>query len=199
MRKILILTLALGLLMAPTVWADEITDQVQRGVKLYEDGKITEAIGEIEFALAQMRSQKGDALTKVFPEAPEGWKAKEPEVQSAGASLLGGGITATRDYVQKDGRGRMSIQIFTDSPLIQTMAMMINNPMMTGGKNSKPVRINGQKGVLQTKGKDRAELQLLVDGNILLKVDARKVENAAQMAQDMAKSVDLKKLRQLSK
>lgn len=195
MRRTAPLLVALILLLTTAAWADEISDQIKRGLKLYQDGKITESIGELEFALAQMRQKKGEALTQVFPKAPDGWTAEEPQVQSAGAAMLGGGINATRTYRQKDGSGTVNVEILSDSPVVQTLGMMLNNPMMLqGARGTKPVRIKGQKGVLQTRSKKRAELQLLVGGKTLLKVSVNRVEGAADLALQFAKLVDMEKL-----
>ena len=38
--------------------ADEISDQLKQGMKFYEEGKVSQAIGEVEFALAQMKQKK---------------------------------------------------------------------------------------------------------------------------------------------
>ncbi len=200
MRKAIPLILVSIFLLAAAAWADEIGDQIKRGLSLYEKGKITESISELEFALAQMRQKKGEALTQVFPKAPDGWKAEEPQVQSAGAAMLGGGINASRRYHKQGGPGTANVEIFTDSPLVQTLGMMLNNPMMLqGAKGTKPVRINGQKGVVRVRSKNRAELQLLVDGKSLLKVEVANVPDAAKIAQDFAKMVNIDKLRGMGK
>jgi len=187
----------LSLAVALPVAADEISGQLEKGLKLYEDGKLSQAIGEIEFALAQLKQKKAEALGKIFPEAPSGWTAHKPKSSSAGAGMLGGGISASRRY-QDDGKGRVKIEVIADSPLIQSLAMMLSNPMfLTSGKGGKLVRLQGHKAVLKEQ-EQRAELQALIDNKVLVRVTARRVEDPGQVAQDFAAKMDLAKLKELT-
>jgi hypothetical protein len=199
-RKILTLCLCTALMALPaTALADDIGDMIKRGLKLYEEGKLSKSMEELNFALAQMRQKKAESLTAIFPEAPSGWKAEKAVTESAGAGLMGGGISASRKYREDGGKGKAKLEIMTDSPLIQSMAMMLSNPMfLQGGKNGKLVRINGQKGILKDKGK-RAELQMLIDNTILLRAEANRTDKAADIVQELTKNLDLDKLRELTK
>lgn len=199
-RKILILCLCAALMALPgTALADDIGDMIKRGLKLYEEGKLSQSMEELNFALAQMRQKKAESLTAIFPEAPSGWKAEKAVTESAGAGLMGGGISASRKYREDGDKGKAKLEIMTDSPLIQSMAMMLSNPMfLQGGKNGKLVRIKGQKGILKDNGK-RAELQMLIDNTILLRAEANKTEKAADIVQELTKNLDMDKLRELTK
>lgn len=42
--------------------ADEISDQLKQGITFYEEGNVSQAIGEVEFALAQMKQKKAESL-----------------------------------------------------------------------------------------------------------------------------------------
>lgn len=187
---------ALALLAAPGVQADEITDQLERGLKLYKEGKFGEALGEIDFASAQIRQKKADTFAAAFPDPPAGWTADKAETQAIAKALFGGGITATRGY--KQDKSRVKMEIVTDSPLLQSMAMLINNPMvMQGGQGMKPVRVGDEKGMLQTHG-SRAELQMIVNGKVLVKVEANAGDKSEELAKDFANRLDLKKLKALA-
>jgi len=201
LKKSIILTVcATMFLLSGVAGADETVDIIKRGIKLYEEGKLSQSMEELNFALAQMRQKKADSLTAAFPEAPSGWTAQKAVAESAGAGLLGGGISASRKYKQDGGKGRASVEVMTDSPLIQSLGMMLSNPMfLQGGSNGKLVRINGQKAVLEEQADDRAEVQMLVDNKILVKTEASRAENASQIAQELAKKLDLDKLRDLTK
>ena len=199
-RKFLAICLCAALMLLPgAAMADDVADMIKRGLKLYEEGNLSQAMEELNFALAQMRQKKADSLTEIFPDAPSGWKAEKAQSESAGAGLMGGGIKASRKYKQDGGKGKARLEIMTDSPLIQSMAMMLSNPMfLQGGKSGKLIRLKGQKAILKDSGK-RAELQMLIDNKILVKANASKVDNAGEMVQELAKNLDLDKLNELTK
>ncbi len=187
---------AVGLMIFPsTVRADEIADQLQQGIKLYQQGKVSEAISEIEFALAQLRQKKAASLTEIFPPAPSGWKAEKPQSQAAGQALFGGGITASQDYRQAKGNGHVKIQVISDSPLLQTVAMMMQNPMFLQGGNGKLIRINGEKAILKADSEERAEISMVLDNKVLLQVEANEIEQPEKVAQEFASAIKLDKVR----
>jgi hypothetical protein len=178
--------------------ADEISEQIQRGLELYEKGNLSEALEELNFAVAQMRQKKADNLGELFPEALSGWKAGQPETKSGGAGMLGGGISASQTYEHTGGKGRATIEIMTDSPLIQSMAAMLSNPIfLQGGKNGRLIRINGEKAVLKDKGK-RGEVMMLLDNKILIKVEVRRMDAAGDAAKQFAEKINLDKVRELA-
>jgi hypothetical protein len=200
-KKFLTLCLCTALMVLPgTALADDITDMIKRGLKLYEEGNLSQSMEELNFALAQMRQKKADSLTEIFPDAPSGWKAEKAVSESAGAGLLGGGISASRSYKKDGGKGKAKVEIMTDSPLIQSMAMMLSNPMfLQGGKNGKLIRLKGQKAILKDNGKGRADIQMLIDNKILVKAEARRTDDAADVVKELAKNLDLDKLKELTK
>jgi hypothetical protein len=199
-KRILTICLCAALIVLPgAALADDVSDMIKRGLKLYEDGKLSESMEELNFALAQMRQKKADSLTEIFPEAPSGWKAEKAVSESAGAGLMGGGISASRSYKQDGGKGKAKVEIMTDSPLIQSMAMLLSNPMfLQGGKNGKLIRLKGQKAILKDNGK-RAELQMLIDNKVLVKAEANRTDNAAEVVKSLGEKLDLDKLKELTK
>ncbi|MFH1035458.1 MAG: hypothetical protein V1806_13195 [Pseudomonadota bacterium] len=191
------LALALG---AGPARADEITDQIERSIKLYKEGNVSEALNELEFASGLLRQKKAESLTAIFPEPPSGWKAEKPETQAMGKAFFGGGISATRTYKQEKGKGKVTIEVMSDSPLLQGVAMMLTNPMMVqSAQGSKLIRIGDEKAILQTHGSEGAEVQMVVDNKILVKTEARGLADPGETAKDFVSKVDLKKLRQLNK
>ena len=148
-RLPLILALILSLMALPAL-ADDITDQLKAAIELYEEGNVTEAIEELEFTLTQMRQKKAEGLSGLFPDPPQGWEAEEVESQAMGRAAFGGAVTASRRYKQQKGDGWAEIEVVTDSPMIQSMGIMLNNPAIAGsGKNTKLIRVNRQKALLQ--------------------------------------------------
>ena len=199
-RTIIISMTALCLLILPAAaMADDISDQLKQALKFYEEGKIAEALGEVDFAAAQLRQKKAEMLGAVFPEAPEGYKAMKPQVESAGSGMLGGGISASREYRAATG-GSVTLKVVTDSPILQSMAMMMSNPMfMQGGRNGKLVRISGHKAILKERSETRAEIQTVVHSKALVEVKVNRIEGASDVAKAFFKSIDLDKLGKLIK
>lgn len=187
-------TLALG---AAPAKADEISEQLERGLKLYKAGKVNEALAEVEFATAQMRQKKAEGFAVIFPEAPAGWKADKPESQSMGQAMFGGVISASRAYHK--GESQVRVEIMSDSPLIQTLGVVLNNPMMMQGQGLKLARVGDQKALVQQSEDDQAELQMLVDNKVLVRVEASQTPKAGEVVKDFAGKVNLAKLRELTK
>ena len=191
----------IGLIMclATPAMADEISDQVETGLKLYNEGQLSQAISEIEFALAQMRQKKGEALTEIFPQAPDGWQADKAESQSAGAGFMGGGISAEQAYRQKGGKGKVTVGVISDSPLMQSMGMILSNPMLIQNSGGKLTKVAGYKAIIKSEKQGRAELNAMVENKVLLKVEARGVDDAEAVVRQFAQLVDFDKLKELIK
>ena len=186
--------LALG---ASPARADEISEQLERGLKLYKEGKVNEALAEVEFATAQMRQKKAEGFAAIFPDAPVGWKADKPESQSVGQAMFGGVISASRAYHK--GEAEVRVEIMSDSPLIQSLAVVLNNPMMMQGQGLKLARVGDQKALVQQSEDNQAELQMLVDGKVLVRVEASQTPKAGEVVKEFAGKVNLAKLRELTK
>jgi len=192
--------LALAMLTAPLARADEITDQMERGLKLYKQGKLSEALGEVEVASTLMRQKKAESLEAVFPAPPAGWTADKAETQALAKVFMGGGITASRVYKQQRGKGRVKLEVVSDSPLMQGVAMLLTNPMLVqSAPGAKLIRLGEGNALLTVQGEGRADVQLVVDGKVLLRAEASGLEQAAETAKEFAAMLDLDKLRQLAK
>lgn len=169
----LLLAAALGIGLGPApVRADEIADQIREGLKNYESGSYAEAIGSLNFAVAQIQEKQAGRLKEAFPPPLDGWKAEEASGQFAGAAMMGGGISASRHYYRDDADASVDIEIVTDSPLLQSMAMFLTNPaLMAGQPGSKLVRIKGNKGLQKFSAEDRSgEITVMIQSRMLVTV-----------------------------
>ncbi|MCB2226629.1 MAG: hypothetical protein KQH53_08110 [Desulfarculaceae bacterium] len=192
LTAIFLLTLACSLPAA----ADEISSQLEKGTKLYQDGKLSQAISEIKFALARLKQKKAEALAAIFPKPPDGWSIEKSRSSKGGGAMMGGAISASQRY-RDAGKGRVRMEVVTDSPLIQALSMMLSNPMfLQSGKAGKLVTMQGHKAVLKDQG-NRAELQALIDNKVVVRVNAWRVNQAAAVVQDFAAKMDLSKLKEL--
>jgi len=161
---LLLMTLALA---APAA-ADEILDQINQAIELYKAGDYAGAAGELEFAAAQIRQLRAGEISGALPEPLTGWTAEDAETAAMGAGMFGGGTSASRSY--EKGDARVDVQILTDSPMLQSLAMLINNPMLMSGSGQKLVRIQGNKGALEW-NEDSGSLNVVVGGTVLVQVD----------------------------
>jgi len=169
MRILCSILLASALLIsASTSAADEIIDQINQAIDLYKAGDFVGAAGELEFAAAQIRQQRAGEISAALPAPLAGWTAQDPETAAMGASMFGGGTSASRRYETEEAS--VDVQILTDSPLMQSMAMLINNPMLMSGSGQKLIRVHGNKAALEWED-DRGSINVLVGGAVMVQVD----------------------------
>lgn len=149
-------------------WADDVTDQVNEGLKAYEKKDYSTAAVAFGAATNLIRQKQAEQLTALLPDALAGWEAKDSESGSASPMAMGGGIQAKRVY--RKGRDQITVTIMGQSPLLQSMSMMFNNPMFQSG-NSKLVIMDGRK-VMQDKRKN--SLTTMIDNKLLVSVKGRR-------------------------
>jgi hypothetical protein len=167
-RCLACLALAVLCLVAQPVTADEIIDQINQAIELYQAGDFAGAAGELEFAAAQIRQLRAGEIAAALPEPLPGWTAEDAETAAMGAAMFGGGTSASRHYT-KDVSS-IDVNIVSDSPMIQSLAMLLNNPMMMSGSGQKLIRIKGNKAALEWEG-DSGSINVLIMGSVLVTVE----------------------------
>ncbi len=185
----LLLGLLLTLPMAAT--ADEISDQITTAKTVYETGDLRKAVQELQYAMAQIQEQINDANTTLVPGPLPGWSAGETQSQSGGFAGMTG-TTISRDY-SSETEESVSIQIMADSPLMQAMSMMLNNPMlMQMSPGTRMYRHQGHNGMIKhDAGSDSWEITLMMQGRILIQVSGQGL-SSKQPVIDYLKAIDLK-------
>ena len=168
--KSLLLTASLAA--APVLFADEVIEQIDLGVQAYKGGELRQAVQELQYAVAQIQEVLNAQYTKLMPEPLAGWMADEPEAQSAGVAVMGGGTQVSRQYRKEDTRESVKIQLMADSPFLQAMSMMLSNPMMIqSDPSTKLYRLGKYRGMIKhQKGSKRWEISLMVANRILVQV-----------------------------
>ncbi len=194
MKKLLLAGLvSLPMLMNTPLMADEIEDQIQAGLKAYQDKEYKIAVDELKFAMAQLEKLTHDENKKLLPPALDGWtmKADDSGAQAA-MSMLGGGTTIGANYQRNNEK--IHIQIIANSPMIAMVGMMINNPMMAAAdENTKPYRYKRIKGIKKTEGSN-TEITLLLAGQIMVRLDGENLKDPAVLEQYLD-AIDMKKLK----
>lgn len=173
MKSLLRLATCVSLVsLSATCFADEVTENLDTAKSAYDAGKYSEAITALDYAGSLIRQKKGEAVVKLLPAAPKGWTAEEAESESSSSSMMGGIVGAKRVYRRAEGDGRVTIQIQSDSPLLQTYGMMFANPMLMTSSGAKLETIKGQKCAVTFKnGGKNGDVKAVVDNRYMITID----------------------------
>lgn len=176
--------------MAPM--ADEVTDQIGVAVKAYEAGNLGQAVDELQYAIAQIQERQQGELATLLPEPLAGWTAAPASVQSGGLAAMATGTQVSRDYTKDSGES-VTLTIMANSPLTQSVTMMLANPMVLQmSPDIKMYRLKGQKGVLQHRpGSREWELSLILRDGTVVRASGQGLADKGP-AEAYLKAVDLK-------
>ncbi len=111
---------------------------------------LQDAINEINNYLAK------EILTNL-PTEINGLKAdiNQDNSSSGGMNFVGGGMAISRKYVGKVTSNYAEINIVANSPLIGSLSMFMNNPMLLGASgNQKSIRFGTRRAILKTESED---------------------------------------------
>lgn len=195
MKKILLALVTLTTLWTMPARADELSDSLAKAQALYAQGKYTEAITELNFAIAQIQSKQMEQYETLFPAALPTWTADKIESQT-GMAMMGGGISMSRYYHNEAGAS-VSIAIMSDSPMLSGMMMAMGNPLLLGGK--KVISIKGEKAVDDWDNDSKSgKLQIIVDNRVLITIDGSSLEKKEDLLA-YANAIDFAKLRSFLK
>ncbi len=114
---------------------DEVTLLLKKALKVYQQGRFGEAIGELHFAISQIRSRQVEEYKKLLPPPPKGWEADEPTSTMVTPSLLGGGIKASRMY-HGPSQEEVEVTIISQSPIIRSLLSLFSNFSLLGGTDN---------------------------------------------------------------
>ena len=186
------LSVCMGLLSCGPVLADEVTDSITQGLDQYKKASYAEAMTSLNFAAQKIGQIKADGLKVLIPKPLAGWTADEVVSQAAGTAMFGGGLSAEGRY-HKGDKGDITVKIVTDSPLLQSMMMLISNPMFATSSGGKLEKIKNQTAIVkyEAQGK-RGDINVVVAGKVLVTVEGNEVTQDELMA--YAKAVDYEKI-----
>ncbi|MDN6323450.1 MAG: hypothetical protein L0J73_12475 [Halomonas sp.] len=200
--KAAILASVITLPAAQSALADEVIEQIELGLELYQEQEYGAAITELEFAIEDMRKMMSGLIAQTFPEAPGGWTAQEASSGSSGgaaAQFGAGGTARERVYQQEDGNGQLTASMMLDSPLIQSMGAMFSNPAIIAAQpNMERVRLGREAAVVKWEPeRSRAEVTLMLDGRIMMQVKGENL-GSQEIAVDLMRDWDLAAVREQS-
>ena len=144
----------------------------------WEAGQFGTAAKALQDALTLVNAKRREVCLKAFPPAPEGWEFKPNDPDKAENAMFGGmvGITVEGNYRGPDDQ-RLSLTATIDSPMVQMMAMMINNPAMLGDKGE-IIKYGKHTAVLQKKGATGYDLSILIGDDIVVADAGRMTDDA---------------------
>ncbi len=190
--KLLIVIFTLSsMIFSHPLYADDVTDSIDEALDAYKEGEYTDAVDSLNYASQLIQQKKSENLTMFLPEPLEGWTSKKSKSSAAGASMFGGGITATRQYIK--GKNNITIEIVADSPVIQSMMMMFSNPMYATSDGGKLEKIKRQKAIVKfDPDANRGDIKIVVANRFLVTVKGNRT--TVEDLKAYAKAIDYKKM-----
>lgn len=180
-------------LVSPVFGADEddVLSIIDEAATQYKNGDYAGAASNLDYASQLIRQKKSEAMKVVLPEPLAGWEAEDATAQSLGTAVFGGGTTVSRTYRRKPSQ--INIDIVTDSPVLQSLVMMINNPMVAGASGGKLQTIKGQRAIVQyNEETGSGDVNIVVDNRFMVTVKGEKVEKEELLA--YAEAIDFEGL-----
>ncbi len=198
-----ILAAVLLITVSAPAFADKVTEAIASGRQYYQDQRLSKAIRELRYAIAQISRRLSAAYQATMPPAPVGWKMQKARRRGgAGIGLFAAGTIITRNYRQQDGRGRITVQLAVDNPMMQAFAMMFANPQMAAASGFERIRVRGVRTdalIKYNPETKRGEAILLLAGRVFIKIGGQRIENDA-ILRDLLQSwnyEDLKKVAEI--
>ena len=172
-------------------YANDIEGSIKEALQYYKNGEYKDAVESLNYASQLIQQKRGGGLESFLPEPLSGWTAREASSQAGGASMFGGGITAERQY-SKDSSS-ITVQIITDSPLMQGMMMMFSNPMLFTSDGGKLERIGRQKAIVKFDSNSKeGDIKIVVANRFLVLIEGQVITK--ENLKGYAKAIDYKKL-----
>lgn len=169
------LALAATLLTPGIALADEVSDTLKSALEAYEEGDLSYALEELEFAKQLMQAMKTADLATFLPEAPDGWTREVSDDVSTGMAMFGGGSGAEATYARQNESFR--IVIMADNPMVGALSGMMANASLMGMKLE---RVGRQKYLNQD-----GELSGIVDGRILIQASGADVDTMKTVLEEI--------------
>ena len=157
---------------------DDVLNTINEAVKQYKVGDFAGAVSNLDYATQLIRQKKSERMKELLPEPLAGWQAKAATAQALGTAVFGGGITVSRDYYTAGGSA-VTVEIVSDSPVLQSIMMMLNNPMFAGASGGILETIKRQRSIIKYDDKMRSgEINIVVASRFMVTVKGKRVDRA---------------------
>lgn len=154
---------------------DDVLATIEQAVKQYKAGDLAGAASNVDYAAQLIRQKKSEKMKSLLPEPLAGWHAGEPTAQAMGTAVFGGGVTVSRKYTK--GASSVEVEIVSDSPVLQSVMMMLNNPMFAGAGGGTLEMIKGQRAIVKyNKGNHSGDVNIVAAGRFMVTVKGQQVK-----------------------
>ncbi|OQY41205.1 MAG: hypothetical protein B6227_05975 [Fusobacteriia bacterium 4572_74] len=175
-------------------YANDIEAYMKDSYKYYKDGEYKDSVESLNYASQLIQQEVAERLEPFLPKPLTGWTTPNTDYHPMNASLLGGAITTKRQYNKKSSS--ISVQIITDSQLIQNMTMIFNNPILTTSDGGKFERVSRQKAIVKfTPDTKSGKIKLIIADRFLVLIEGQNITK--KELKDYASAIDYKKLKSL--
>ena len=149
-----ILLLFLSFIAFQAIGQDQFPVFVKEAQDFYAQKKYKEAMLSLQDAINELNTLMSGDLAKSLPTEINGLKAVADGSSTSGMGMMGGGMTINQRYEHPGKKENTAdVNIIANSPMIQAMAMYINNPAMMG-QGYKSVRVGTQRAILKSEMED---------------------------------------------
>jgi hypothetical protein len=153
---------------------DDVLSTIEQAIKQYKAGDLSGAASNVEYAAQLIRQKKSEKMKELLPKPLAGWKGGEASAQAMGTAVFGGGVTVSRKYSR--GTSSVEVEIVSDSPVLQSVMMMLNNPMFAGAGGGNLQTINGQRAIVKyDPSAQKGEIDIVVAGRFMITVKGQNV------------------------
>ncbi|HHB76296.1 MAG TPA: hypothetical protein ENK84_07110 [Desulfobulbus sp.] len=160
---------------------DDVLATIEQAVKQYKAGDLAGAASNVDYAAQLIRQKKSEKMKALLPPPLAGWQAGEASAQAMGTAVFGGGVTVSRKYGK--GSSTVEVEIVSDSPVLQSVMMMLNNPMFAGAGGGTLETIKGQRAIVKyNKGNHSGDVNIVVAGRFMVTVKGQRVDRADLVA-----------------
>lgn len=154
---------------------DDVLNTVDQAVRQYKEGDFAGAASNLDYAAQLIRQKKSEKMKELLPAPLSGWQAGEASSQAVGTAVFGGGVTVGREYTR--GASSVEVEIVSDSPVLQSVMMMLNNPMFAGAGGGSLETIKGQRAIVKYVPENRSgDINIVVGGRFMVTVKGRQVD-----------------------
>jgi len=170
---------------------DDVLATIEQAVKQYKAGDLAGAASNVDYAAQLIRQKKSEKMKALLPSPFAGWQAGEASAQAMGTAVFGGGVTVSRKYTK--GASSVEVEIVSDSPVLQSVMMMLNNPMFAGAGGGTLETIKGQRAIVKyNKGNHNGDVNIVVAGRFMVTIKGQGVQRADLIA--YSEAVDYQRL-----
>jgi hypothetical protein len=170
---------------------DPVIKMIDEAVQYYKDGRFTAAVTSLDSASQLIHRKKGETLGRLLPEPLDDWSAELVDSKTIGVAMFGGATTAERKYIKSTSS--VTVKFSTDSPMMQSMLMMFNNPIFASSAG-KIEMINGQKAIVDFQ-ETSGNINIVIGDNLLITLEGSNIKRDDLM--DYAGKIDMDKLAKL--